>query len=221
MKLQNRQIWMIWLVFSITLAVLLIFRQTVRETFVIPMLYLFWVSRLVFNSLHQMVFWLILVAIVTGLLFGALRHQSRTRALAERTPGKPYEKNRRVAHWAGQIRRFRDGSFHNVRSLTEFRKLILAVWAYQNHLSPQEVEQAVMAGEMELPPALQVFFQEPGRPQISHTDRIERLIGRLRAFFQKNEPQPATEQVSPLYAMIETLENQLEVKRAPHNPPSR
>jgi hypothetical protein len=199
------------LVFLSALALLWLFRYTVRDTFVIPILYLLWLARLVFNSIHQVIFWGILFLAVAILLFYGLRRKSRSGSAVQRRMATQH-RNWRVAHWAALVRRTSPESSHDIYARSEFRKLILSVWACRAHLSPQELEQEIKAGVLEPPSEIRSYFENNGGPGQPGRSTLRQALDRLRVRLGGHEPQSPLDADPHLRLLIESLENQLEAK---------
>jgi hypothetical protein len=217
------------LIIAVTL--LLVFRNSVREVFVIPLLYLVWLGGLIFNSVHQGVFWALLLVLVAILFANSLQRKPGTTPPIGRIVALPH-KSRRVAYWAGQIARNENKSFYAPPALEGFRDLIIAVWASRTNRSPWEVERDIQAGRLQLPPELASFFQQEAWWQSAGSDEsspnghssrrlegCERAWVWLRSLFRPDRAPAAGPFEQHVHSMIQTLENQLEAKRDHRNHP--
>ena len=204
------QILIAILIFAVLVAVLVTFRDAVREKVLIPVAYLFWVAGLVFRSIHQNIFWVALVLLSMVLLLLGLRRK-RSPLEASKSAERNRQRGQRVTHWAGQVRRLEDESLWDAISLREIRWLILTVVASQTHLSPPELEQAVRAGTFELPPETRSYFSDAERSEVRNGGALKRVFHRVKAWLNPRARQtnPAFEQ--QLRTLVESLETQLEV----------
>ncbi len=194
--------WIVFLLlFCAVLGLLLWARGAVRETVVIPILYLFWLGRLVLGSFPQAVFWGLLVLIAAILLARGLRRRPAS-GPAEDRAGRRQVENRRVAHWAALVRRTASARSRDGYALTEFRKLIFAAWAYRANLSPADVERDLASGVLEPPPEFQFYLQDPARSDPPDRTLWRRALGRLRALLRKDTaPSPDPDLLSTLQAL--------------------
>lgn len=199
------------LVFLSALALLWLVRDSVREAFVIPILYLFWLGKLVFNSLHQGIFWGLLLLAATILLLHGLRQRSQPGPAAQfRTMRQ--RRSWRVTHWANLVARTAPESSHDIYALSEFRRLIFSVWAYRAHRSPQEIEQAIKAGVLEPPPEFRAYFENGELQREPARRTLRRALDRLRSRFGGHESQHPLSSDPHLRLLIESLENDLEAR---------
>jgi hypothetical protein len=220
MKSRSRPLLVV-LLLALTVAamLLLVFRQGVREILVIPVLYATWVGGLIFKSLHQGVFWGLMLLVV-GVLFAAnLRRRPGERAQTGRVVA-PSRKSQRVAYWARQIQNNREEAFRKPNALNGLGRLIVSVWAFRANQSPLEIEQALEDGRLELPPELACFFeQEGGRRQAPERDGPawgRRTWRRVSALLRRGDPPPPTPFEQQVDAMIQSLEDQLEGRGEHH-----
>jgi hypothetical protein len=200
------------LVFLGTLVLLWFLRHSIRETLVIPILYLLWLGRLVFNSIHQAVFWGLLLLAAAILLLRGLRRRSQPGPAGARRTMRQH-RSRRVAHWAVLVERTPLRSSHDIYALNEFRRLISAVWAYRAHLSPQEIERDIRSGVLDPPPELQLYFEDSAGPGEPGRGTIGRALDPLRSWFRGRRSQPPSSANAHLWSLIESLENDLEANR--------
>jgi hypothetical protein len=193
-------------------AVLLRYSDVVRETVVVPALYLAWLTGRVLGSLHQGVFWSLLLAGSALLLFFSVRSKAEPRLPMYRTGELDRREGRRVDFWARQLGHDRNDLFWGFRSVSEFRRLILAVWACRQHTDPQDLEQRVREGAFELPPELRPYFEREARPHVAGRDRDaawQRLYRWLRARLGWRDAAALTASEAALAAAIERLETTL------------
>ena len=203
------------LVFLVVLALLLLLRHAVRETFVIPLLYLVWLGNLIFKSIPQGVFWFLLFLVAAILLFSSLRRKSQPEPVLPPTRRRQ-QQSRRVAHWAALVKRTAgpaDESRRDAFALRTFRKLIVSVWAYRAHLSPREIERDIKSGLLEPPPECRFYFQDGGRSEEAGTRILRRALHRLRSVFRMRGSQASLSSNPHLHSLIKSLETEWEVER--------
>lgn len=208
---ERRAYVVVGLVFLVALTVLVLQRDVLQQTFVIPILYLFWLGRLVFNSMHQNIFWAFLLLAVAILLLSSARRPSRPGPAAQRRQ-KKQGASQRVAHWASQVRRIGASSYRDLAAFREFRKLIYSVWAYRDNVSPEEIERDVRDGVLEPPPEFQFYFQSSNWSEEPERNLVKRELQRIRSRFRMDGTHLSPGSSPQLSRLIQSLENDLEVK---------
>lgn len=195
----------------VSTALLLRYDDVVRERVVVPVLYLAWLAQRFFSSLHQGVFWSLLLALSAILLCLSVRSKPEPRLPSYRTGDLDLREGRRVAFWARQLGHDRNDLFWGFRSVSEFRRLILTVWAYRQHTDPHDLEQQIREGTFELPPELQPYFEREARPHVARQDKgaaWQRLYLWLRARLGRGDAADLTASEAALAAAIEVLEHE-------------
>ena len=211
-NLSKRSLAILIVVFLLASIVLMVFRATIQEIFVVPLLYLVWLGNLIFTSIHQVFFWGILILLAIVLLFRNLRKRPGFRRRRDR-PTSEGERNQRVTYWLGQIQLNDGETYRDLYTLHEFRKLILSVWAFQLNLSPREVERQLKAHKIEPPPEWRIFFERDRMDDTTSQGLLARLLQRVKFLFVSNDLKYKSSFQPHLDALINTLETQLEVHR--------
>jgi hypothetical protein len=197
------RIWLTFLLlFCLVMGLLLLARGPVRETFVIPLLYLYWLSSLIFGSLPQAVFWAVLLLVTVILLARVLSKRPAAEPAHDRGV-RPQQANYRLAHWAALTRRTAGGQSRDFYALNEFRRLIYAAWAYRANLNPADIERDVASGVLQPPPEFEFYLQDSRWSEPLDTGLWRRALRRLRSLLGRDEaPSPAPD----LDAMLQSLE---------------
>jgi hypothetical protein len=198
--------------FLSALAVLLFLRETVREAVVVPVLYLAWLGNLVFRSIHQAIFWAAFFLLALILLATSLWRRAGREQLVARAPGRR-QKSGRVATWAALVARTADESRTDLFALRAFRRLITTVWAYQENVSPSEIEADVRSGALTPPAEWQFYFQSGARPEAMRSSVLRRTLRRLVSMFRARESRAGLSPESRLRSLIESLEAEQEDAR--------
>ncbi len=159
MKLSRPRIALaILLVAFIFGAVTLLYWDFVRDTIVVPVYYSLWVGNLVLNSIPQAVF--VGIVILIGVYLGA----SALRSIpASRSAGQP-SVNRatvdtRYLHWRRLSDNLHTSRFSRSLMVSDTRKLILSILAYEQGIDPAEAAVLIRRGEISLPENLHSLFQ--------------------------------------------------------------
>jgi hypothetical protein len=215
-------------VFLAGLALLLLLRQTVREVFIIPVLYLAWLGIRIFRGIHQAVFWMLLFLVAAVLLFSSLRKRPQPRPAVTLAP-KRREISRRVAHWARLVKRTagaadtaeaRPRASQDVFALRSFARLIVSVLAYRAHVSPAELERDIRVGVLEPPADLRFYLDfsngstsgEPGRTATLRGTVRGAALG-LKSALRRLRSRPPLSSDLHLQALIRSLETEWEDER--------
>ncbi len=184
----------------------LAFRDVVREAIVIPIAYAAWVVGLLIDSLPQIIPWLIVLAIGLVIALASLIARPKpARAAGRVTPHLrgPVEALARRIDLAAHGYYFR---WHLARRL---RDLAVDTIAYRRRLAPEQVEQQLAAGRLNLPPAIRVYFE--AELAFGPVSRFADLARRFRpgapAFASPLDLDPAE--------VVRFLEAQVEVHRDP------
>jgi hypothetical protein len=192
----------------ITTVALILLRDTVRTTIVVPLLYLVWLSELTFNSIHQAVFWGLLLALTVVGLFLGMRPKREARPPVHWAGEMPWQESRRVAFWARQFVRDGNELVWDFYAQLQFRKLILAVWAYRRRVGLADLEQKVKAGAVELPPELRAYFEQDRDSSVAPLRYVERVVSRLRALVGSTDAAPSASEAA-LDVAVRMLETEV------------
>lgn len=208
----RRTIFLLLVILIVNLALAIIFRDFVRENVLIPLLYLFWIIRLLLKSLGETCLWPVLMIILALISLRLLRTQKRDRQrIRDFYKEAPHPEDGRVSFWMKYIRRKTMGV--ESLSFTSFRlrELVLSVLAYQQNLTSSELESKLYREEIVVPDKVEeiVFPQEQ---TISPREQSRSFFSRLLKWF-KVRSLPETDQIaSDLRALVQFLEERLEIE---------
>ena len=174
-----------WLpfIFIIILAVFLAFvaRDFMNQAIVSPLLYFFWVGRLLFDSIPQEVIWgiFLIVAVIMAWSSLAGRRQRRRRVhFARKTqPG-------RIETWHKLIRQADQETYYKWKLAQNLRNLTLGALAYEERLPMRLLRRRLTNDDLEFPPEVQAYFQA------SATSFGYFTRPKLRFFQFRNRPSP-------------------------------
>src|SRR5919202_2254215 len=133
----------------------LVLQGFVRDVIVVPLFYVFWLLRLLFESISQVLLWglfVIVVVIVAG------------RSLVKRVPRlqvRPPEDRRRgrVEEWLRLIRQTNQGAFGKWRLANALEQLAVDVLASQERLEPREIRRGLENGTLEGSPEVLAYLR--------------------------------------------------------------
>lgn len=207
----------VWFVLTLAGAIGLIlgigFPGTVRETVLIPLQYLVWLSGLILRSVDQLLWWaaVIFVVGITLLRIVGVKGQPII-------PVHVQESVRagRVNYWAMMIERTRRGWYTGETFRYELKKLALSIISDRVRQERSEVERGLEHGELALPPEIQALFSKSGRLILPDKPRPRLKLLSTRFLRQQEEDHRKFEQ--DLEAILLDLEQRLEIIDDSHHP---
>jgi hypothetical protein len=202
----RRRLLLLGLTLLLAAPLVLVLRDFAREAIVVPLLYVLWLGRLLFQSIPQPLLWSLFLTLV---LFVAVRSLVKRRGSVGEMREPEAESPGRVRVWARRIQLAARGDYSRWRLAHYVRKLILDVLAHRERLTPEQLKRRLGTGEVHAPLAVQAYLRAGLMPMPSGPiGFLSRLRHRLRS----------RARTSPLDADLESavqfLENQLEV---PHD----
>ncbi len=133
-----------------------VFRNFVREVIVIPLLYVFWIGRFIFEAIPQVWLWSACFAVflmILGIgLLGKQKVKPKTLLPVEANEG-------RVLGWAKLIRRAEQDDYFKWRLAQHLQKVTLNAIAHHQGQSLKQTRQQLRQGKLDMPPELQAYFQ--------------------------------------------------------------
>lgn len=125
------------------------------------MLYGLWFGRLLLASLPQAVLWSCFLALALFLagtsLFRPGRLRLRFRAEGTRQQG-------RLESWVRLLRQAAQEDYYKWRLAQRIRELALETLAQGEQISPKQVRQRLLAGQLALPPEIEAYLQASLKP---------------------------------------------------------
>lgn len=137
-------------------ALIFLAQDFIREVFVLPLSYLFWVFGILFNSSSQDFYWYILVVIAAMIAWRSVTGRKKARPLpqhpmsdllADRTSSG------RASYWAVKVNLLMTGtgpyytrSFHNALG-----HLLIDLLAFRYRMSSRQAEEALKDGSLDVP----------------------------------------------------------------------
>ena len=178
----------------------LVFRDFVREAIVTPIAYAAWVAGILIESLPQMILWIALLAVVLWMAVGSLI--ARPKPIRAFSDAKA-DRRGQIEVLARRIDLATRGYYFRWHLARRLRDLAVDTLAYRQRMTPEQVNQHLEAGTLDIPPAIRAYFQ--AEPTLGSASRLPYLRHRF-------QPHPAT---SPLdldpEEVVRFLEAQAEV----------
>jgi hypothetical protein len=129
----------------------------VRDAIVVPLVYLLWLGGLVLKAVPQEVY-LIGLILVAGIIalntLNQLQHRASNQGFIKERPGDAS----RYRLWLRWCATAPASEYPRLELARETQKLIVSLLAYQEGLTPAEVEQKILSGDLAVPAAVRQFI---------------------------------------------------------------
>ena len=135
-----------------------------REAIVSPLLYLFWIGRLIFESIPQIVIWALFLFIA---LLVAAKSLVKKRSHSEQSQPPQTPEPERIEGWLKLLRRANQDDYYKWQLAQRLQKLTLEALAHNERLELKQVRQDLAAGKLDIPPEIQAYL-EAGMTSFSH-----------------------------------------------------
>lgn len=209
------------LVLVIVLTILL--TDFVREAIVVPISYVLWLGNLVLKSISQILLWAWLPVIALFIALRSLSTAKKDKPIGIVSEAETrYPRRQRVDFWVIQIHHSH-GYFGRTRFAEHLGRLILDILAYQERITPWEIEQRIENGDLEVPPEVRSYLHEKRRRYSEGSgglyQRLRRWLKNAVAILIKGRSSARSSQHHPdLETIVAFLEKQLEVEYDRYTP---
>lgn len=156
-----------------------IFRNFIREAIVMPVAYLLWSARLLFESLPQIVVWIALLLVAFVLAIGSLIPRIKPRP---RTPGDEAGVRGQVETLARRIDLAKRGYYFRWHLAQRLSELAIDVLAQRQRASREQIRQQLLAGALDIPDGIRAYLNADltiGSAAIAASSLRQRLRLRL------------------------------------------
>jgi hypothetical protein len=177
----------------------------VREAIVVPLTYLIWLGGLILNSIPQEIY-LIGLIIVAGVIALNTLNKLQRKPASTRFIGAQSGDASRYRLWLRLFKAAPAADYSRLELARETRQLIVSVLAYQEGLTPPEVEQKIVSGALPVPDQVSRLFRE--RDLRSTPQSTPRFWQRL---LRKADRQPDPMLNQSLEEIVQFIENRLEI----------
>jgi hypothetical protein len=180
----RKRLLLIGLLLLPVILMVVVIQGFVRDVIVVPLFYAFWLARLLFESISQVLLWgsfIIVVLIIAG------------RSLVKRVPrpqvrAAETERRGRVEDWLRLIHQTNQGAFGKWRLANALEQLAVDVLAGEERLEPKEIRRRLDNGTLEIPSEIRAYLrsrmpiasaQRHARPRVqaSASDHdVERVV---------------------------------------------
>ncbi len=205
------------ILFPLTLALAYIFRETIRQVVLMPILYLLWVINILYQTLGQQILWIFMLVLLLWLVLRNLR-PDRTEVYLPSQEARIDSGRGRVSFWAWQVRMIGNEAYSKNFSMEELRRLILTVLAFQEQISLKQVERRLESGELVVPPEVQAVLETGVQPETFQAPALRVRIRRLlRRLIHQPDNRKSITLTPEVERVIQYLEERLEVSHAYRN----
>lgn len=215
MKLNRTTVGLVFVLVVLMFSTLtLLYWDFVRDTIIVPVYYLLWVSSLILKSVPQGVYLAVLIFISVIIGWSTLE-AVRVKESAGGAGRKQPEVTARYLHWKKLCTGLYSGVFARDTFTWEARRLILSILAYQNGLEIADVETMVKDGTLPVPATIRdLIEQRVIRVSRPTPRRIESTVLCLRRLFRTVEPHNDSPVDDRIDEIVTFIENQLEFNDA-------
>ena len=133
-----------------------VIQDFVDQAIITPFLYLYWLARLLLAAVPQKIIWGVFLGVAlisTGRTLWRWRGRSRQIRLGV----KP--QSGRIEAWLKLIRQADQEIYYKWQLAQQLRRLTLGAMAREQRLSGREIRQQLHAKALDLPPAIQAYFE--------------------------------------------------------------
>jgi hypothetical protein len=215
MRVNKVQIGFIFVLVVLVFSTLtLLYWDFMRDTIIVPIYYLFWVSDLMLKSVPQGAYLAFLIFICVLIGWNTLSGV-RVRQIPSRFEGSHPQTDTRYAQWKRLYSNLHSSPFARDTFAWEARKLILSILAYQDGIKTSEVEAMVKDGTLPLPDSIRDLIQQKKiRDSQPTLNRMESTRTRLRRLFFKAKLQHDPQIDTLVAEIVSFIEHQLEIDHA-------
>jgi hypothetical protein len=204
------------LTLGIFVVLALVYPDFVRESIVVPVLFLVWVLVLLVRAFPQAA--CLLALVVAGLAIAVASLQRTRKPIwfpSVRSPRAAEQS--RYRFWLRRCRQMSRSAFFMDDVSAEMRRLLLSVLAYQEHRTISEVEEMLVQGALDAPPAVRDLTIDR---HLAGSEEVASQMGLLTRLWERLSGRAAARRLSAagagyqqLEQIILYLEERLEVHR--------
>jgi hypothetical protein len=160
----------------------LVIGDWLRQVIVIPLLYVVWIGRLIFESISQLVIWVLFLLILLPLALKSLFKEKPPAAAVQPPEMLP---SKRIGDWLYLLRQAHKDIYYRWQLAQQVQKLTVSALAQAERISPRLARQRLAEGDLDMPPELQAYLQA-GVISFAH---VVTPKARLRPW-QQSKPSP-------------------------------
>jgi hypothetical protein len=151
----RRRLLLLGLLLLLTILLTPLLQESIRPILT-PLLYVFWIGLLLLWSIPQAGIWgaFVLIAVLI-----AVFSLSQKRPRSRRSPVTPAPPLERIESWAKLIRQSKQETYYRWQVAQHLRRLTLEALAQNERVTSREIQQRLMAGQLDLPPEIEAYLK--------------------------------------------------------------
>jgi hypothetical protein len=214
MKVDKVRLGLVFVLVTLIFSILaLIYWDFVRDSIIVPIYYLIWVSGLILKSVPQQGYLALLILISVIIGFNTLRGMG-SEQLTNRAEANNPQADSRYLHWRRLCARSYASPFSRNQFAWEARRLILSILAYQRGIAPSEAEAMITSSTLDVPDSIRTLVQYKDLPAPRPTpSSVKNTMLRLRQMFLGAHPQNDPQIDSQVAEIVYFIERCLETNR--------
>jgi hypothetical protein len=214
MKVDKVRIAFVFVLITLIFSILaLIYWDFVRDSIIVPVYYLIWVSGLILKSIPQSGYLALLILVSAIIGFNTLE-RIRNEQLASRPETNDPQAESRYLHWRRLHARLYVSPFSRDQFAWEARRLILSILAYQSGVDTSEAEMMVTDGLLDVPDSIRNLVQHKDMATPTPTPRnVKNAVLRLRQLLRRTVPQNEPQIDGQVAEIVYFIERCLEINR--------
>ncbi|MGD2040942.1 MAG: hypothetical protein PVH11_08955 [Anaerolineae bacterium] len=198
------------IVLALTVPLALLFRDFVRDVFLVELLRMFWGARLLYESLPQLPLWILLLLLLVVIALRSLVRRPGTVRQQVEPDVEPQGQVRVLARW---IERASRGEYFRWSLAQHLGGLAWEIMAQREHTTPAQLKGRRSAGDLDLPPVVEAYLLSDQLPRHS---AMASLLATIRDRLGIGGRPLALD--PDLVQVIEFLEDQMQVVNVPDEP---
>jgi hypothetical protein len=157
----KKQLWRFGILLIVAILLAPFSVDFVREVIVIPLLYLIWILRFLFDTISQDSLWLFILVLIALVMLFSLIDKGRFRPLR---PPPLSPQPGRVESWETLLRQSQQDDYFRWRLAQQLQRLTLAIMAHQSGETLHQTRLALRHGQLKMPPRVLAYFQASLQP---------------------------------------------------------
>jgi Ca2+/Na+ antiporter len=181
-RLPGRPLVLIAAIFIPTLVVGFIFQDWLRETLLVPLLYMFWVSTLAFQSFDQLTIWKLTLVFALILSFVYAVRKAKYPVNSTQSDGAPrLLKRGRIYYWGQQIHIVKNAMYTMRFRYHDLAQLIIKTLMYKENSNRKKILARIRSGELEMPPEVRAIIlreetENVPLPQVGLLQQLQQMF---------------------------------------------
>jgi len=215
--LTKRKLFLLFIsVLALSLVLVFTFRESLRPTLIVPVLYMSWLSKLVYGSIDQAILWIFTLLIILLILGLSLRRPPKPLQQEVASEGNRSTQSR-LRYWMVLTRYAFGDKFFRDRFSIELKKIILGVLAEREYLTPEQVDTRLELGEIQIPQDIKRYLIINSLPTIYEKPPFSvRVRNFIKSIFDipRLKSQSSTQQMDnekQMDMLLNFIEKQLEI----------